>query len=588
MVHGVGGHDHLSNLLRTYQSFRANLTSVEVPVLGEDQIPGWRLSDFDEGADPPTLRLEPILPTPDGGVGAVVMYEVNYSGFAGVVRRNQPIDLTGLFLGLDLAICAARHRPRDARDPVFGADTTAIAASLQRVAAVFCAGTVPIIGLPALLFRSYIGTFIALFTRFFEDIATFVLDKNGEQLISAHLDRTIATIARDIKDGDRLVIAAHSLGSVVVHNYVIRQWRNDDARTPHTVLTFGSPIGLLIWVWLFLDFENMDFRRPIDTDRYFCWNPVSTGTGTRPTVSWINVVNSVDPIATAFPLEALDLSTPVATVAAALEGGTIEHRFFGPARVGRVGAAHAQYLNDKKGFLEILLRASGLASGRPEEVSNGPASGKPQDVARARSAVEHWTATARTLFRLQWLLFVLAVAAITGYITVVTPRIDDDRKYVVAVLYLWPALTIGILAFFQRLSNGRPTKRINSELILDLPNDRVSVPYRIRERVRRWLGGAADIDPMAPSPSYPARLLANALSFLPTLAAMAVPFIWTMRVSHHSSWLSSWSEVFSARALGALGLFMVYVIACAAFELVRHWRQLVRLLGHNPAPTPEA
>ena len=135
MVHGVGGHDHLSNLLRTYQSFRANLTSVEAPVVGEDQIPGWRLVDFNEGADPPVLRLEPILPTPEGGVGAVVMYEVNYSGFAGVVRRNHPIDLTGLFLGLDLAICAARQRKRDERDAAGSEHTPDIAAHRRPVAA---------------------------------------------------------------------------------------------------------------------------------------------------------------------------------------------------------------------------------------------------------------------------------------------------------------------------------------------------------------------------------------------------------------------------------------------------------------------
>jgi hypothetical protein len=35
---------------------------------------------------------------------------VNCSGLAGVTRQNHPIDLTGLFLGLDLAVLAARQR----------------------------------------------------------------------------------------------------------------------------------------------------------------------------------------------------------------------------------------------------------------------------------------------------------------------------------------------------------------------------------------------------------------------------------------------------------------------------------------------
>ena len=111
--------DPQKDLLLTYQSFRANLTSVEAPVIGEDQIPGWRLTTFEEGATPPFLRLEPRVEPPAGGVGAVCLYEVNYSGLAGVVRRNHPIDLTDLFLGLDLAVCASRQRPGTKVSTVF-------------------------------------------------------------------------------------------------------------------------------------------------------------------------------------------------------------------------------------------------------------------------------------------------------------------------------------------------------------------------------------------------------------------------------------------------------------------------------------
>src|SRR6185369_7622526 len=189
---------------------------------------------------------------------------------------------------------------------------------------------------------------------------------------SAHLDRTIETIAAAMKPGDRLVIAAHSLGSVVAHNYIVRQWTTG-AKIPDTIVTFGSPIGLLTWIWMFLDFENMDFTRRI-SERYFCWNPVSRGKQARQTVLWINVVNCVDPIATAFPLDAVDLSATESEIVGALKGGVVEHRFFGPATIGSVGASHTEYLNDRTGFIRILLRASALAGDNPEKVPSARSS----------------------------------------------------------------------------------------------------------------------------------------------------------------------------------------------------------------------
>ena len=260
VVHGVGRHDRLSNLLRTYQTLRANLTSFEAPVTFEDQIPGWRLTRFEEGASPPFLKLEPRVAPPAGALGAAYLYEVNYSGFAGIVRQNHPIDLTTLFVGLDLAICEARQRPGpSAPAPGIGTDTASLARSLQRISGTLTASTVPIVGLPSIIFRDYIGTFVSTFTRFFEDVSTFALDKNGERLISSHLDRTMATIATAMKPGDRLVVAAHSLGSVVVHNYIVRSWAaSTPAPVPDTLITFGSPIGLIMWLWLFLDFSRMN------------------------------------------------------------------------------------------------------------------------------------------------------------------------------------------------------------------------------------------------------------------------------------------------------------------------------------------
>ena len=563
-VHGVGGHDHLSNLLRTYQSFRANLKSVEAPIIGEDRIPAWTLTGFDEGGAPPSLTLTPrVLPKP-GGVGTVRLYEVNYSGFAGVIRRNHRIDLTDLFLGLDLAVCAARQRRTAGPSPP--GNTAELGRCLQRAAGILSAGTVPIIGLPSIVFRDYVGTFVGAFTRFFEDIATFAVDKNGEQLISAHLDRTIAAIGASMQPGDRFAIAAHSLGSVVVHNYVVRNRASGPGCVPDTVVTFGSPIGLLSWIWLFLDFESMDFTRRVNGDHYFCWNPVSNGKGDRSALRWINALNCGDPIATAFPASMLDLSRDPADIARGLVGGDITHQFFGDARVTAVGGSHNEYLNDKEGFLRVLLRVIGLASGSAD------------DVPGTRSRATHWSATETVLRKVQWGLASVALVAIAVYCWFMARKAGDPRGGIVAVLYVWPAATIGILTFCQRLMLGGPTKRITTTQIRDLRWwDVTSFPYRLRAAIAARLGRGTDIDPLAPSPGYVTRLGANVLSFIPTLVLMAIPIVatswWT------GQWMTGralWRAAFSLKGLIALALFMVYVIACAAHEIVRTWRRIVR------------
>jgi hypothetical protein len=576
-VHGVGGHDHLSNLLRTYQSFRANLRSVEAPVTGEDQIPGWRLTRFEEGTSPSFLKLEPRVEPQPGTVGAVCLYEVNYSGFAGVLRKNHPIDLTDLFIGLDLAVCAARQRPGTNPSPPLGGRTAELAKCLQRVSGVLTAGTVPIIGLPSIVFRDYIGTFVATFTRFFEDVTTFALDKNGEQLISSHLDRTMDSIAASMKDGDRLVVAAHSLGSVVVHNYVVRQWIAGPGRMPDTVITFGSPIGLLAWTWLFLDFEDMKFSDRISADHYFCWNPVSNSTAPRKVLSWINVVNCVDPIATAFPVAAIDLSARGADIAGGLKGGGIVHRFFGPAKVTSVGGSHNEYLNDKEGFLWILLRAIGLAPGDPEDVAGG------------RHAKDHWSATQSVLRRAQWGLLLLVWLAIMAYCGLIARGLGDGRAFWFVPIFAWPAVTIGALAFFQRLMLGGPTKRITTALITEMRwRDVASFPYRLRHAFLRPPDQSADVDPMAPSPGYLVRVAINAISFIPTLLAMAIPVVGGMWWTGQWPTLAGlWPHVWSFEGLLALACFMVYVIGCAAHELVRTWRRVVQIVTSEATSTPK-
>jgi len=577
VVHGVGSHDHLSNLLRTYQTLRSNLTSVEAPSIAEDQIPGWRLAQFEESDAPPFLKLEPEnKPAPGpGSVGAVFLYEVNYSGLAGVVRRNHPIDLTTLFLGLDLAVCAARQRTATGSWSVLGGDTVRLGNAVQRASSVLAAGTVPIIGIPSIIFRQYIGTFAATFTRFFEDIATYALDKNGERLISAHFDQTMSKILAKMAPADRLVIAAHSLGSVVTHNFLVRQW-NAPQRLPDNLITFGSPIGLLMWLWLFLDFTDMDITKPIDTgDQYFCWRPVSNTTGIRRVVSWINVVNCVDPIATSFPAAAVDLSAPAADVGGWLQGGAVAQRFFGRAGVRLVGRSHTEYLNDKGGFIRILLRSAGLDSGGPLEVVG-------------RTAEAHCRESKRVLRRAQWLWWLGAVVFASIYCALVARAFHSWLTLSATALFVWPKPIIGSLAFFQRLIRGGPTKRITIELIRGLNwRDLRSFPYRLREACFRFLRRSKDVEPMQPSPGYVARTWANALSFVPSVLLMALPVAVGFLLTGRRLSPTAMAHIGSFSGLVALAAFMLFVASCAVHELIRTWRQVLRILD-LPAPPAAA
>jgi hypothetical protein len=381
-VHGVGTHSRLSSLLQAYQALRANIRSPEAPTGYEDWNPEWKLREFDDGAGTPTtphLKLALDATTP-GATEAVYLYEVNYSALAGVVRTNQPIDLTGLFVGFDLAVNVARKRLKE--KPVqprpagrYDIDDSELALTVQKLSGVFVAATVPILGIPSLVFSRFTRNIVAIFTRFFEDIATFALDMNGEGLISAHVDRTVESILESgsFKHGDEkygrdiLVIAAHSLGTIVTHSYLVRHGLGSDRDVPARVLTFGSPIGLVCWLWLFLDFDGMDFRRrDPDVSHYFTWKPLigPPSYPELPAMLWINVVNHLDPIATAFPLDYVNLAQSSAENAGALSGGRVHQRFINTG--DSVGSAHTAYFDDRKGFLEILGRITGLRTGPPE------------------------------------------------------------------------------------------------------------------------------------------------------------------------------------------------------------------------------
>jgi hypothetical protein len=571
MVHGVGRHDPLSSLLQVYQSFRSNILSPEAPIGFEDRIPDWRLDEVNEDAAPPYLRLVPRYPTPEGDIDAVYMYEVNYSTLAGIVRQNHGLDLTRLFVGFDMAVAASRQAQTHPAPTVAVGDTARLAKILQRVSGVMAAATVPILGVPSLLLRNYTETLIATYTRFFEDVATFALDKNGEQLIAAHCDRTVENIVssprftgHDSAHHNDLVIAAHSLGSIVVHNQLVRKWgsADQDRSIPDRLVTFGSPIGSLMWLWLFLDFPSLTFNpdEPTGTN-YFCWSPVNNAGRVVKPVSWINVLNCLDPIATAFPTSAVDMSRTTTEVSASLAGGSVTHRFCGNAKISSIGLAHTTYIHDRSGFIEILLRASSLRPARPEDVE-------------CTQPPAFWRSTRKTLGRLNVILWFLVVASAAIYCGLVASKFQDRRVMWAVVVFAMPRLTIWLLAFWQRLFFGGPTKRIPDARIAALRwGDFTTVAYRLRRLIGPMFGARREVDPNQPGRPM-AALLHKGLSFLPTIAAMTIPVavgaVLRGRLPHvliSTGWY----------AAGVIA-FTVYLILCAACELIASWRAALKEL----------
>jgi hypothetical protein len=557
-VHGVGTHSRLSSLLQAYQALRANTANPEAAIEYEDLNPEWRLQVFDDTADIPYLKLSLPGATP-GATEAVYLYEVNYSALAGVVRANHPLDLTGLFVGFDLAVNVARSRDHPDRS---------LALTVQRLAGVFLAATVPILGLPSLVFRTYTRTLVATFTRFFEDIATFALDTSGEHLISAHVERTIEKIldpsrfsegdadhARDI-----LVIAAHSLGAIVIHNYIVREGTSGGARLPSRLLTFGSPIGLVCWTWRFLDFAGMDFNRPnLDHVRYFTWAHFKDqAVSPPPPMQWINVVNHLDPIATAFPLA----------------GRRVHHRFI---KAGKsAGSAHNAYFEDREGFLEILSRLAGLRAGSPEAVLDPqaqPGDGK----AAARNAERHWKEGAEALDRLSTLWWLAGLAAIAAYLAAMAWALGNGWLMLFILLFASPQLTMGTLAFCQRAICGRPTKRTSGAAIEGLPWRRLSsFPYRLRHWFRRKRTEPQErAQVLSSGVSLGRKLWMWLLSFTPSLAAMLLPLaaLWLVAglQAPHPVFTQYWGLIVP----GMLALFTLYLVAFAISEFVAKWRELL-------------
>ena len=580
MVHGVGRHDRLSSLLEVYQAIRSNLRSPEAPALIEDRIADWRLERFDEGTNPPYLKLRFAYPPEPGDATVVYLYEVNYSHLAGVIRANHRLDLTTLFVGLDVAICSARQKQHGKLATMFPGQPAAVARSLQRVSGVMAAATGPLLGAPSLLLSRYGRNFLSAFTRFFEDVATYALDKSGEQLISEHLDRVV----QNIRNSDQFaaagagvqndfVMAGHSLGSVVTHSFLVRHWQ--DGMLPGTVVTFGSPIGLITWLWLFLDFTDFDFGQWREVNTYFCWDPSFNTAGPLRPVKWINVVNCLDPIATAFPDQATDFSRSPEELQRDLLGGGVMHRYCGPAKFTATGRAHTEYLHDREGFLEILQRAAGLQR-------------EPAEAVVGNDRAQHWLGTARVLGRVRVVAWLTAVAFAVGYCAIVAWHYRDWRVLAAAGVYVVPAITVGGLAFVQRLCFGGRTKRITRDTITSLRWDFVSLPYRLRQIAgdarRRILVKPVD-DGKPPRHRPWGHLITKYVAFGPTIAAMLLPgLVGFMITGHGPVRRMAWSAY-----LIPLIVFVIYVMACAVFELVSAWRSVLADLDllADPPPRPQ-
>ena len=115
-------------------------------------------------------------------------------------------------------------------------------------------------------------------------------------------------------------------------------------------MTFGSPIGLITWLWLFLDFTDFDFGQWREVNTYFCWSPEVNTAGPLTPVKWINVINCLDPIASGFPDQAADFSRSPAELQHDLQGGGVIHRYCGPAKFSATGRAHTGTCTIVKAF----------------------------------------------------------------------------------------------------------------------------------------------------------------------------------------------------------------------------------------------
>ncbi len=620
-LHGVGKHFRLSSFLEPYQALRERLDSPELPHPIEDVISNWTLERFDDGAASAFLKLSnptAVDPNPRN----VYFYEVNYSDLAEVVRKNHPIDLTRLFVGFDLTVHLARHR-MDVFPPVtpsepeaWRPDHMAIADHVRGLSEVLVALTVPVLGIFPYVFTRVLAVrgFLSAFTRFFEDVATFAMDRSGLDLVSEHVEETVGGIVRDQRYGedDHLIIVGHSLGSVVAHRYLVRHWFEPGREVPRKVLTSGAPIGLLCWLWLFLDFHRMNPAsggHP-DAEGFFAWNwEKPPPDGTPCTVQWMNVVNYMDPIATSFPQDYSFLGLPSKGRRVALEGGAVDHRFIRTGGILPALFAHTAHVLHRPAnpeatgggpdtFLDLLASFVGLE-------------GRGIPARDPEVGLRHWRAAIRHLGRLRILCWALGISCLALAVALVEPGLLLPNVLLLWVpFYVSPTLVIGYLAFTQRWVWGGATKRINRRDISETPlfDHRVFVARarviwtsgatlraRLREELRMSLGMVARFMTMIPYRFGNGRLtVADALpndqgrpvdpivEWMVTLARQVavVVAVFVILVGHLvivvRGKFGAWPRLVIPGHLGwVAGLSLAYLMLFALSAFAARWRRLV-------------
>jgi len=578
-VHGVGQHSQLSSLLGAYQALRSDVRSTEVPHKFDDLLTKWELVEFNQVGPPPYLKLSTKFPDEPGPRYAYV-YEANYADLSGIIRQNQPLDITYLFISFDLAVNLARQRlNKEIPQHAHLAIPAALGKHVQRLAEVFVAATVPVLGLPSLVFRNYTKTWVGAFVRFFEDVATFSMDPQGYPLIAKHFNKTARNIVYSPRfnrtapppTGDTFVVVAHSLGTVVAHNYLLAHWFDNGPEVPAGMLTFGSPIGLVCWMWRFLDFPRMEFdaKRAPTGNEYFVWDAAPEPAAVLRKIRWMNVINHLDPIATAFPTQYVNLSMGRLAIENSLEGGEVQHRYIRTGGMFSAGQAHTKYFVSRE-FSSILTAVTGLM---PEE---DPNTTKPST---ERVAITHWREAGRHLLLYRWLLWALGVAALYGYFWFLVCSTGAEFPYIAMFPYLFPRLTVWTLSFFQKLFFGRPTKRSGATVLKqDLRTlDPSSFPYRVRLFFSPLVSFLFDwILRLSPKLIIGAgRIL---LSFLPTLILMVLPLWLSTSTPEFLTAIENAIDGGALKFAMLLALFALYTVMFAASEFMTCWRELLRKL----------
>jgi hypothetical protein len=174
----------------------------------------------------------------------------------------------------------------------------------------------------------------------------------------------------------------------------------------------------------------------------------------------------------------------------------------------------------------------------------------------------------------------VGLVSIACYFSWLSALYGAPVPHLLAGLYLWPPVTIGALAFFQKLFFGAPTKRSRAETVRTLRwYDWWALPYRLRPGAR-FFNVAARFGTV--------RLI---FGFVPTIVAMSLPILWWGHARHQGPGLVWFVLKAKYSLLGLLAVFMIYAIAFALSEFTHNWRQVLRIVnsaGDTNAPSADA